>query len=387
MHVLDPEKTRKIKQLLRHHPRGMTISDLSSKLKMNRNLMAKYLDVLLFSGHVEMQVTGTAKVYFISHRAPISALLEYSSDYILVLDAEEKILQVNTRLLNLLGMERGDPPGKKIEEIDHPLLRAIPPHDLPPDLNQFESKSLEFSAHVNNQHWYFSMKQVPIVFEDGTHGQTLIFEDITERRLAEEKIRTYIHEQEFFSKKLQEFMELPPGADMYAAIGAGLDALLPEAIIDVNAYDPRRKILYKKAIYGKLGEEFATRCSDNQCKWDCSPVYDYVPDVLMSGEIFHLPGKLHYASFRQVPEPAANEIEREFTLGDFYSVGLVWQGNLLGNILFILREGDTIPNVPFIEIYAKAASIALQRQIAENTSKNLVEPSSFLGQESTCTPP
>ena len=67
MAVLDQERVDIIKQCLRSHPRGLTISDLASKLNMNRNLTAKYLDMLLISGQVEMQVMGAAKVYFLSH--------------------------------------------------------------------------------------------------------------------------------------------------------------------------------------------------------------------------------------------------------------------------------------------------------------------------------
>ena len=64
--------------------------------------MARYLDMLLISGQVEMQVIGAAKVYFLSHRVPISAMLEFSSDYVIVLDTEQRIIQVNEKVLSLL---------------------------------------------------------------------------------------------------------------------------------------------------------------------------------------------------------------------------------------------------------------------------------------------
>jgi len=370
MNGLDSEKIDTIKHHLRHHPRGITISMLASKLRMNRNLLAKYLDVLLFSGFVEMEVTGTAKVYFLSQRVPISAMLEFSSDYILVLDAEQRILQVNARLLSLLERKRDDLIGHTIQGIDHPFLRYVSLYVLASGLGQSGGKPSEIHMSINSRRFFFSMKQVPTVFEDGSNGQTLIFEDVTERREAEEKIHIYMLQREFFSRKLEEFAALPPDADIYAAIGAGLDELLPDAIIDVNAYDPIRKILSKKAAFGNRADEFVKRTRDNNCRWDASPAYGTVPEILGSGKLFKLPGKLHYASFKQIPEDAARVIEKEFNLGDFYSIGLVWRGNLLGNILFILRDGGTISNIPFIEIYARAASIALQRQIAEEAYIN-----------------
>ena len=90
MPVLDIEKVDRLKQILKWHPRGVTISDLAAKMDMNRNLVAKYLDMLLISGQVDMEVVGAAKVYFLSRRVPISSMLEFSSDMVIVLDSEQK---------------------------------------------------------------------------------------------------------------------------------------------------------------------------------------------------------------------------------------------------------------------------------------------------------
>src|SRR5512138_2099041 len=98
MGVLDQEKVDKIKRVLKWHQRGMTISDLASEMKINRNLVAKYLDMLLISGQVEMQVIGAAKAYFLSRRVPVSALLEFSSDLVVVVDNDERILQINEQV-------------------------------------------------------------------------------------------------------------------------------------------------------------------------------------------------------------------------------------------------------------------------------------------------
>ncbi len=56
-------------------------------------------------------------------------------------------------------------------------------------------------------------------------------------------------------------------------------------------------------------------------------------------------------------------------LEKFYSVGLVWQDLLLGNMTFALQKGTPLKTASLIETYARAASIALQRQIAEDAFK------------------
>ena len=93
--ILDQEKISRIKNLLKFKPKGMSISDISHSLKMNRNSVAKYLDLLLVSGQVEMQSYGTAKVYFLSQRVPLSAMLSLASDLVIILDSDFRIIQVN----------------------------------------------------------------------------------------------------------------------------------------------------------------------------------------------------------------------------------------------------------------------------------------------------
>ena len=66
-----------IKRVLSDNPKGMTVTDISRKIKINRNSVAKYLDIMRISGHVEMITFGPAKVFFPSRRIPISDMLNY----------------------------------------------------------------------------------------------------------------------------------------------------------------------------------------------------------------------------------------------------------------------------------------------------------------------
>ena len=61
MAVIDQERVNRIKQVLKWNPRGMTISDLTKKMQINRNLIAKNLDMLVISGQVEMQTGRCGK--------------------------------------------------------------------------------------------------------------------------------------------------------------------------------------------------------------------------------------------------------------------------------------------------------------------------------------
>jgi PAS domain S-box-containing protein len=189
MGILDSEKVDKIKRILKWHPRGMTISDLSSEMKMNRNLVAKYLDMLLVSGQVEMQIVGAAKVFFLARRVPISALMEFSKDPVIVIGSDRRILQVNEPVTTLLDMQRDILMRKRPEEIDSPFMRLVCTTENSRDPHADGEHVSDMNCVIHGGERYFRIKQVPTAFEDGTDGFTFIAEDITARKKYEEMLR------------------------------------------------------------------------------------------------------------------------------------------------------------------------------------------------------
>ena len=188
MGYLDQEKITKIKQILKWRPRGMTISDLSSQLKLNRNLVAKYLEILLISGQVEMQEIGPAKVYFLTQRVPISTMLEFSSDLVIVVDTGGKILQVNEHVTGLLESKREDLHGKRLQDIDIPFIQDIWNSVKNGKKDPKNGDSTAFSSTIKEELRHFRIKQVPTVFENGSEGHTYIIEDTTTQKKYQEML-------------------------------------------------------------------------------------------------------------------------------------------------------------------------------------------------------
>jgi PAS domain S-box-containing protein len=212
MPVFDQEKVDRLKQILKWNPRGITISDLATKLEINRNLVAKYLDILLISGQVEMQVIGAAKVYFLSHRIPISSILEFSSDMVIILDGARTIIQVNEPLLVVIKEKKDAFVGRNIREIDHPFLKAIPITAFSKETDPAQSQVHEFECTVDEEKHYYKFKRLQTAFEDGSQGITLIIEDITAQvtyqrmlELSEAKYRGIVEDQtEFITRFLPD---------------------------------------------------------------------------------------------------------------------------------------------------------------------------------------
>jgi len=189
MSVLDQERMDKIKQYLKWNPRGMTISDVSSKMHMNRNLVAKYLDMLLISGQVDMQEIGAAKVYFLSHCVPISAMLDFSSDMVIVLDNENRILKANEPMLAALNEDRASIVGRCMDDPQNPFLIALKSHMPPPGSQDISDQINEMRCTLEEKECHLRVKRIPTVFEDGNRGITLIIENITDQVAYQERLK------------------------------------------------------------------------------------------------------------------------------------------------------------------------------------------------------
>lgn len=177
-----------IRALLKKNPNGMSVTDISKALKKNKNTVGRYLDILLISGQVDMRTYGMAKVYSLSQRVPLSAMLSYSKELIMVLDSESRILDTNTNFLRLLHLSREETLGKNVSflqspEVDvHELLENIAP-----DMDEMEN-TVTFQIRGRGER-IFHEKCIPTVFDDGQRGTTIILEDVTEHILAEREIR------------------------------------------------------------------------------------------------------------------------------------------------------------------------------------------------------
>jgi len=169
-----------ILELLKENPRGMSVTQISEIVGMNRITVGHYLDILRTSGEVDMETFGQSKVYFLSHRVPISALMNHSSDYVIVLDNSLKIVYVNKKVISLLHRKKEEILNKNIQDI---LRRLDTGTDLRHIIDQAqggEEVTEEIRIVTDSEEYFFRMKVIPTVFQDGSPGITIILEDTTE---------------------------------------------------------------------------------------------------------------------------------------------------------------------------------------------------------------
>ena len=495
MCVKEQDRISRIRILLKAHPKGLTITDISSTLKMNRNSAAKYLEMLQISGHVESKSYGTAKVFFLSHRLPISALVSVTSDLIVTLDEHHRILLVNEAFCDLFAVTKEEIAGNHIVDIFKTGIGSTVLPGVFSDIIAGNEDVRDVRLPRDNGDLFFRIKSMKTVFDDGSRGITIIMEDVTrekmdrikleaqearyrgivedqteviirflpdgtlsfvnasyarylnkkpedlagtpfsdavhardrplldqclrslsrenpvaafegrlmisrsatrwiawtlrvmfdggeqvseyqavghdvtEKKEADQQLRQYITQIEFFSHELQEFMELSHCEDIYQVIGNGVSRILPDAAITVSSYDPgTTTVLTIRAAFSKKDHEILSRILGRSLvgtKIQVGPA----PDRFLTGRVYHTKKNLYNIFFQQIPEDTCRSIEEALDLGEFYSVGLIWKTELMGNITFALRKGQQLTNEPLLEVYVRAASLALRSAVAEHALK------------------
>lgn len=193
MHRLTDELAH-IKDLLRNHPQGMSVTEIASALGRNKHSTGRYLDILHASGHVDLRTFGMAKVFTLSSRVPLSALLSYTTDLVLVLDRDMRIIQGNDPFFHMLEVNGTDTLQKRIEQITPPdpangfFLKNLA------DIISSRQESFEI-IRDGSERRFFRGKVIPTVFEDGSSADTIILEDVT---VEKEALRALQESEKFF---------------------------------------------------------------------------------------------------------------------------------------------------------------------------------------------
>lgn len=185
MQDINPEHAA-ILDLLKNNPQGMSLKQITDAMGMNRITVARYLDILKTSGRIEMEPYGQAKVYYLSNRVPISAMLDFTSSLIIIINSERKIVCANRPFLELFGSKEDEIRGKNISDI---FSTEDEENNLMPKITEALSGtevSEEIYIKKDDSDICFWMKMLPTVFYNGQPGLTILLENITERKRMEE---------------------------------------------------------------------------------------------------------------------------------------------------------------------------------------------------------
>jgi len=175
----------RIKEALEQHPDGLSITDIAGLLQINRNSVAKYMDILQIQGSVDGKKRGTSKVYYLSHRLAVDSLRKICSQPFVMLDQNGQVIEHSTSFSTL--------PGMLPEQIDGQHFDQLP-FRFEGEENARQVFRMAFKGHEQHVHaslrlqgreYPVNLYMIPVVFLTGKPGVAVLIEgnwDRTEER-------------------------------------------------------------------------------------------------------------------------------------------------------------------------------------------------------------
>jgi PAS domain S-box-containing protein len=196
-----------IRELLRKFPKGLTIEEVSRKLSLNRTTAAKYLNTFLLTGQADMRMLGSAKLFYLTQRVPLTDMLSLSSDLILILDRDQFIQEANAAFLDHFRMTKDILKGTQLGQ------SPLAPHFSVREISSIEralegeESSLEVRFDLLDANRFFRMKCIPLTFESGSRAAGIILEDITEMKAYQHELEQRVRERTAELARSKDFAE------------------------------------------------------------------------------------------------------------------------------------------------------------------------------------
>ncbi|MEA2020919.1 MAG: PAS domain S-box protein, partial [Candidatus Caldatribacteriota bacterium] len=203
--------------------------------------------------------------------------------------------------------------------------------------------------------------------------------DNIDYKKTERKEREYIAEMKFLADTAMDFVEFPIEKDIFHYIGEKVREIIGNAIVYVNEFDKERDGFvvryfegfgnkFKKilSIIGKDPTKMVYKIGGSEISGQKTKVsIKEGRAILLSDKLTKWPGGFTEMSSRYISKSASKIFKKLFNLNETYMIGLSRKGEILGEVVILLRGQNKIKNPDFMETFVKQASIALQRKNAE----------------------
>ncbi|MDD1676994.1 MAG: PAS domain-containing protein, partial [Methanomicrobiales archaeon] len=264
----------RILAFLQHHPKGAAISEIATKIQMNRNTTTKFLALLEAQGKVESATYGTAHVYRSAHRAPLGALLDQTSAMIATIDRRDRIVFANEPFLRYFGLTQ-EGCASRVPDAVCPDVPLDPPFATLFDGREGSEGNVRIQpVRAGPRKAHLKIRWIPTVMEDRMYSTTFIIEDITDAQ-------DHLHNMEFLARTAGALADMGDEEDIFQYIADRISELVPDCIVVVNAMDMEQNRAVLAGVSGepRLVAEYEALC---QGVWDRNTVQslDGAPEAI-----------------------------------------------------------------------------------------------------------
>ncbi|MFA4875795.1 MAG: PAS domain S-box protein [Methanoregula sp.] len=168
----------------------MIIREISQQLSINRNSVARLLDILTAKEEVEFTMYGRSKVFYLAQQVPLPDLMKFSSNFIITLDQDFRLVQANDAFLHYIKLPKSAVLHTRLMDIPTDLF--LDPEIIPSAYTAMMGKENHREICIKKtdaRDTWFKITITPTRFQDLSRGVILFLENLTEKKEIENALR------------------------------------------------------------------------------------------------------------------------------------------------------------------------------------------------------
>ncbi len=301
----------------------------------------------------------------------LSKVVETTPEAVTITDLQGKIEYVNQGLLTLGGFEDDSSIiGKLIFLFSNEEgVKQLKEEIIPTILSKGKWRG-ETSVKRKDGFIFPAEMTCSLILNEENKPKHLLsqYNDITNRKKAEEKVKEHHKNIELLSKAAIQFVDFPFDKDIYTFIGEVLQEFVgKKSIIVINSINEEKDILTTRTVIGlgKLSDKVAGFLGKQPVGMTFN-AKDEGLIKLYDGKLHSNQEGLYGVLLKTVPKIVCNSIEKLFNLKEIYLIGFTKEKELSGTaVIFLEKNAEKLKNKQIIETFIKQASIAIQKRQAE----------------------
>ena len=168
------QELSRIRKELEQHREGLSITDIAALLGLNRNSVAKYMEILQIQGLADGRKRGTSKVYFPSRRIPAESLRKTCAQPFVTLDQDGAVTEFNPGFSRLTGLSREQVMGKVPDQLPFVLTEGGTLQQAFRAALRGSEQKVQAIVRTNGQEQPASLSLIPLVFATGKPGVAIL---------------------------------------------------------------------------------------------------------------------------------------------------------------------------------------------------------------------
>lgn len=176
----------------------------------------------------------------------------------------------------------------------------------------------------------------------------------------------------FLSRAAMEFVEIDRETDVYQLVGARLADLIGKVPIVISSFDRQSRVFTLRSFLGPPRlVRAALQITGRKAEGMVFPLSEAAIRRLYARKLEPVPVDLYELTEGTVPAIICRGVESIFNLGAIYAMGFIRGEELFGSASIYLPRGTELNYRATIETFINLASVALERQQAEEALRQL----------------